>query len=289
MTKRGLFFLITVLLFVPFGKSQNTVSSDLEYIDYLVKNDQLDDAIFFLKKINSSQLSKSSADSVNYYYGMTYHYLKNADTAALFLGKIDEKSGYYVKSRFYQSLNNMFVRKYDEASNNIINVNLDSSLVFNQCKILQLAGINLLNGKTLRADSLIQQFDYAGYIYSNEQKSVKEMATQMKQVNKKTPLKAALLSAVVPGLGKFYAGKKGQALVTMFSTIGIGLLAFENYYRGGVKSPQFIVSGTVFTIFYFGNIVGSAYSVKSVKRKNKLLRDYAIETSLHRTVMRLFN
>jgi hypothetical protein len=132
-------------------------------------------------------------------------------------------------------------------------------------------------------------FDYGNYFYSEEESALTDISKRLKKQNKKTPFKAAMLSVVIPGLGKYYAGRRGQAVATFFGTVILGLIAGENFYRGGPRSPQFFVTGGIFTAFYFGNIVGSAYSVRMVKRQNKKMTDYEIKNCIHRPLVRVFN
>jgi len=278
-----------ILFFFSQLRAQVPVTNDLDYVNYLITNNQNRDALFFLNQIDTLKISAAAKDSVFHFYGMAHHYLKSLDTAASYFGKVGGQSGYYIKSSFFQSLNNIYANKLNSARYDILKINVDSSSVFSQQKKLQLCGIALLNRNIKTADSLSASFDYASHLYSEEQTSLVRLSNEAKKINKKTPFKAAMLSALVPGLGKYYAGRRGQAVATFFSTLGLAALAGENLYRGGVTSPQFIITGSIFSVFYFGNIVGSAYSVKMVKKKNKDLADHEIRSAVHKPLRRIFN
>lgn len=94
------------------------------------------------------------------------------------------------------------------------------------------------------------------------------LATQ--QPPAKSPLKAALLSAIVPGLGKIYTGKTGDG-VTAFLTTGLmAFLAVDNYRHGhDFRCAVFSVSSV---LFYAGAIYGSAASAQI---ENNLREDEA--------------
>jgi hypothetical protein len=73
---------------------------------------------------------------------------------------------------------------------------------------------------------------------------------------------SGLLSTIVPGSGKLYAGKPTEALGAFIPIASFGLLAAESYNKAGIKSVGFISFASLFTIFYLGNIWGSMSTVK---------------------------
>lgn len=72
------------------------------------------------------------------------------------------------------------------------------------------------------------------------------------------------LSAIVPGLGKIYAGRLGEGVSAFLITTTMGLVAVENYIKDGWKDPKTIIFGSLFSVFYIGNIWGSTLSVKLI-------------------------
>jgi len=151
------------------------------------------------------------------------------------------------------------------------------------------AGNYLLLRKYEKFDSLCNTFRYDDIRLTNEQMRLKELSVKVKQEYKKSPIKAALLSAVVPGLGKFYAGKKGASVASFATTTALGLMVVESYYRTkNIKSPQVITFGTLFTFFYVGNIFGSYFSVQQqIKSSNGKLNN-EILASIHVPIIRFF-
>ena len=87
------------------------------------------------------------------------------------------------------------------------------------------------------------------------------------KAKKKSPFVAGLLSAIVPGLGRAYAGKAKQGLGSFLPVVVLGALTYEGYANGGVTDARFIVFGSLFTIFELGNIWGSAMSVKLIQQE----------------------
>ena len=88
-----------------------------------------------------------------------------------------------------------------------------------------------------------------------------ENCRQIQMFRPKSPWVAGIMSVVIPGSGKIYAGKTGQGIITFIQNLALGLQAYEAYRRDGWKSPRFLVYGGLFTFFYVGNIWGSALTV----------------------------
>ena len=280
--------LISFILSTHYVYSQNTVATDFEYINYLIKNNQSRDAIFFLNQTDSLKNTKSVNDSLNYYYGIAYYELKNPDSAAICFKKISQTATIKTQSNFFESINLIYTGNYRAAKEPLFRLVVDSSSNFQQQKELQLCGIYLLEKNYKPADSLCNLFSLSNHLFSEEQKALKAVLFKTQHTKKKSPFVAGLLSTAVPGLGKYYAGRKGQAFASFFSTLGMALIATENLYRGGIKSPQFIITSSIFSIFYLGNIVGSAYSVKMAKKQQVLLMDNEIKSAVHKPFRRIF-
>lgn len=103
------------------------------------------------------------------------------------------------------------------------------------------------------------------------QKPSQELASVLKQLPnlpRKSPLKAGLLAAVIPGAGHFYIGKKKQAI---FSFITNALLFYGAYEA--FASELYAVGGIVsfFSLnYYSGNIFGA---LNSAHKFNKNVRE----------------
>ncbi len=89
-----------------------------------------------------------------------------------------------------------------------------------------------------------------------------------KMFNKK-PWKAAAYSALVPGLGKWYAGKKSSALLGFLINVAYGAQSYESYRRLGPAHPFSIVNYSALAVFYFANVYGSHQSIIQLRKENK--------------------
>ena len=76
------------------------------------------------------------------------------------------------------------------------------------------------------------------------------------------PLCAAMLSGMIPGLGKIYAGRATDGV---FSLMLVSLCAWQSYdgfSKSDIHSRKGWLWGSLGGIFYFGNIYGSYIAVK---------------------------
>ena len=86
------------------------------------------------------------------------------------------------------------------------------------------------------------------------------------QLPTRSPFLAGVLSTVVPGAGRLYTGRLGDALNSLV-TVGLaGWQAYDGFRRDGLSSVKGWTFGTLFGIFYVGNIYGSVVSARVYNR-----------------------
>ncbi|MCB9235616.1 MAG: hypothetical protein H6581_28425 [Bacteroidia bacterium] len=80
----------------------------------------------------------------------------------------------------------------------------------------------------------------------------------------RSPAVAGLMSAIVPGSGKIYAGNTFSGVVTLITSATLGLQAWEGWHKSDRKfrDPQFIIYGAAFLGYYTANIFGSIWQTK---------------------------
>lgn len=86
-------------------------------------------------------------------------------------------------------------------------------------------------------------------------------------MRRKSPLAAALLSALVPGSGKIYAGEFGDGLNSLIFIGLLGTLSALSFHAEGVDSVRGWIYASVGGVLHAGNIYGS---VVSARRYNRL-------------------
>ncbi len=93
-----------------------------------------------------------------------------------------------------------------------------------------------------------------------------EYANNGANLPNRSPILAGFLSTIVPGAGRLYTGRFGDA-VTSIITVGItGWQAYDGFSKDGLSSAKGWTLGTLCAIFYAGNIYGSVISAKVYNR-----------------------
>lgn len=248
--------LFALLCFFQIGRTQN---SDLDFAQYLMRNQLQQEAIFVLKSFPAS-------DSVNYFLGENYFQLKQLDSASLFFSKVTPISVLYEEAGFKGAFSAIYLKNFDQASASL-NLILTTDPILEGLKNLNLAGIALLERNFDGFEAKKTEFDFSLYQLKNEEQNLVNLKDELLQVKSKSPLLAGVLSAVIPGAGKVYAGKWKQGLAYFGIMTALGLQWYESYKKRGIDSPYFYFYGSAFTLFYIGNIWGSALSVQIEKNE----------------------
>ncbi len=93
--------------------------------------------------------------------------------------------------------------------------------------------------------------------------------TKHQSYQRKKGSTAAVLSCLVPGLGKWYAGKPGSFLMNFALCSAYFIQTLESSKKLGNTHPFTIINLSGFGIFYLSGIYGSPKAVKDKKRELK--------------------
>lgn len=275
--------LISLVSFIGFG--QNSTHSNYKFIKHLSESDKNREALYLLN--NGKELWNS--DSINYLKGLNYYFLRKPDSATIFFNSVQPNSNLHTAAKFFESLNLGYAKKRMDAIENFSFFATDTTKKYAQLIFTLKAGDCLLQRDYKAFDSLSLGFLYDDYKYSNEQRHLIALRNESDKIRRKSPFVAGALSAVIPGLGKYYAGKRGAALAAFAANSALAAMAFESYYRSkSFTSPQFITFTTLFGFFYVGNIFGSVFSIKQqIKSVNGRINNEILAT-IHVPVIRFF-
>jgi hypothetical protein len=278
-------WIISCLLFNLAVFCQIPDNPDFRFINHLTENNKNREALYLL-----SQPLSFSSDTLNYLMGMNYYLLKRTDSAALYLAAVSPGSSFHTKARFFTAVNLLYSKRYSEALTGFSTFHEDTLLKYQQLIALVEAGSYLLLRDYSHFDSVSAGFSYNDYRYANEQARLIELKKEAFRLKKKSPFLAGALSALVPGLGKFYAGKRGAGTAAFAINALLAASTLEMYYRSdqNLTSPQVIAFGTLFSFFYAGNIAGSVFSVKQqIKSVNGRINNETL-AGIHRSVAGFF-
>ena len=285
-----------VLIFVSFyffsnaqTKNDDTGKS-IDFLLYMAGTHQTNECNFYGEQLlNDTTLSIESKDSISFLLGEINLRNKNTGKAYNYFRRVSGASLFYYKSQFTSAMLDVDDKRYDTATVHLQQMEVDSnSILVKELKDFEIAGLSLLTNDHATFDSLSKQFNSSDTLLQSEQQTLQLNALQLRLVKKKSALVAGLLSAVIPGLGKVYTGNNGQALAAFLRVVPMGIIALENYQHSGFKDAQFITFASLFSIFYIGNIWGSALSVQITKNEKINEIHHNISVGLHIPVQRFF-
>jgi hypothetical protein len=252
----GLF--VIVLSLSSLSYSQSTYNCDLKFIDHLVNIGDYEEALFLLDSPDCfpSQVN----DSVNYLRGWSLYSLKRLLPSSESLIQVKPISDFYYKSHFFAAYNYAHIGDYNSAivtlSTLILNTEEQISL-----KNFQIAGVYLLQGNTAMYEDSFNKVNRSLYEISESSDNLQKISGDLKRRKKKSPVIAGVLSGIIPGSGKFYSGKRGEAISAFIATTGLGLVTRENYRKSGLNNFKTIFFGTAFVFSYAANIYGAVVTV----------------------------
>lgn len=282
--------LLTLLLlsgWLP-AQQQTSFSADLRFARYLHDKTMYEEAAYVLQQINSLPLDAAEKDSLYFWQGWNAYTTKSLKLAAHKLLLVSDSAGFACKSHFFGAYCLAFERDTLQARQALYTLLVKDSIE-EEMKYFQLAGISLLQRNFPAYDTLKKKFTFSSYIMEEEEKRMNTYYERLYHFKKKSPFLAGLYSAVIPGAGKIYAGKKKQGIGSFFPVVSLAALTWEAYNRGGVKSARFITFGSLFSLFYVGNIWGSVVAVKVKQRELNNLYDNKILFDMHIPLRNLYN
>ena len=282
-------FAIALVFFSFFAKCQSNFTTELDFLFHLTENKLIDDAVFYGNKLlKSDQYTESQKDTINYFLGRLL-VASSADTLApKYLNAISINSNFYYFGRFNEVDQYLKQKRTDTAFARVAQIDSSTSEVINQLINFEKAGLYLYHNQQKKFDSLAMFFRSPEADLHAEQQSMLQYGEINRKLKRKSPFVAGMLSAIVPGLGKVYAGNNGQAIASFLSVGLIGGIAVENYIKQGITHPQTIIFGVITSVFYIGNIWGSALSVQLIRNEKNLENKNNILVSLRMPLHKFF-
>lgn len=269
------------------------IRKDLSFVNHLMDDHQDEEALFELERIKKIATEPTLLDSIEFLLGWNHYSGKRLEMANKHFLNVSTNSTQYLRSRFYTGFNYAYMRQDEMAlnilQNDIANHATDSSHI--KLMLFEHAGISLLNRDYDGYDKYMGQLGSSKfYAIDSERLKMNTYKQQLLQAKNRKPWKAALFSAIIPGSGKMYAGKTNEG-VASFVLIGIlGGSAYEAYRDNTARPPtRFWIFSSLFTIFYFGNILGSYYTVRIVQDEFNDEMDHKIMFDMHIPIRTVFN
>jgi len=248
------------------GVSQNrSFTKNTEFVRYLTENKEFTDAEAALSGINERFLNATERDSLNFLKGKVYYKDRRFDSSCVYLRRVLPGSPNFTEAGYYSMLDRALLYQPETANCYLDSMQADSDRTHAQLRSFEKASLALLMRDFKTFEQIAPGFSYDYFQVADEQHSLVQLHDALKKEKKKYPAVAGILSGLIPGAGKIYAGQPGQGIAA-FVMVGIfaGATA-EVYKHSGRRDTEFILMASVFSIFYTGNILGSIYGVKTHK------------------------
>ena len=219
-------------------------------------------------------LKHSWNDTLQYKIGLSYFYMGKYFTAEnnftkLFKSNVlsDEAKLEYYRAIFYLGDYSMFRKRLDIEEY----FPTRYSIGLNRLK----AYSYLIDDSTLPAETeLLSKFD------DTDKKSIIEFYSWKKDPPYKSPTKAAIMSAIIPGFGKVYADEIGDGITAFLFTGLFTYLAVDKFQKDQTTSAWLFTALAAF--FYGGNIYGSATAVQNYNASIKFNFDNEVKLFLNK-------
>ena len=250
--------------------AQAQITKDLDFIDYLLGNNLSKDALAWIQ-----HKDYAPSDTLDYMKGLTFYTAGKLDLAAAEFEKVPGTSPYYDKSLLLGAVSYAYTGGYDSG------LRLISAYPDSELKSYGQAAFSLLTDDKAGYELASKNFTYTDYSLAEGEKIFGNIYQSRFVDKQKSPALAAAMSAVLPGAGKWYAGRKDEGIVSLI-TVGVfaGITA-ENWIKKGPKDWRTIVFGTLGSLFYIGNIYGSYVSVGIYNDNLRNAQNSTIVFNLH--------
>lgn len=233
------------------ARAQKWASADYDFTLYLIDNNLKNDALTLLSG------DYHPSDTLSFLRGWTLYQLKELDKASEWLAAVPKDSPFYEKSLFYSTAVSAHLGDY---STPVAPLEAYQG-PYAELKGVQLAGLALLRDDPAAFKLAATSFGYSDFALTEAETKLGEIYKYRYETKPKSPWLAAAASAVVPGLGKVYAGNIGEGIASFLIVGALGAITAEHWVKDGPQDWKTIVPGVVCAGFYIGNIYGSYMSV----------------------------
>lgn len=262
------------------ASGNRSASEDFEFVDYLIGNGLEKDAEVLL-----SDTWYHDSDTLRYLRGWADYSTKKLEQACAEFSLVPQESPFYEKSLFFNVISNAHLGRTGRSLELLSGYNGPNK----ELESLERAGIALLRNDKESYLSAAKEFTFSQYALSESEKQIQDIYKSSFETKRKSPALAATASAIVPGLGKIYAGELGEGISSLLSVGSLAAITAENWSKCGATNWKTIVFGTLGAIFYIGNIYGSYVSVSIHNDFINNEQDTAILYHIHIPLRSVFN
>ena len=248
------------------------ISGESDFVHYLIDNDLKKDArtLVFADGFHPS-------DTLDFLRAWTLYQLKELEQARDFMACVPRESAYYDQAFFYGNAISAHLGDYGSPAARLE----EYSGPYAELAGLQLAGLALLRDDPAAFRSAAEAFRYSDFALEAPERELDKIYNARYGTPQKSPWIAAAASALVPGLGKIYAGQLGEGISSFLLTGALGAITAEHWIKDGPQDWKTIVPAVLTGILYIGNIYGSYVSVSIYNTRVNDARQTAVLYNIH--------
>jgi len=262
--------------------------ADLVFLDHMLKKEYHREVIHLIHRAEWNNLSPSGKDSMHYMKGWSHYALKQLENSANELNRVSPGSPFYHKARFFAAYNQAHLGRYPLALASLEEIQTEKP-EHHSLRHFGKAGIALLKRDFEKFDQEFARVDTSYYPLAKESVKLSEYATTLETHRPKSPLLGGIMSSIIPGSGKIYAGQTGEGISSLLTVGGLGLVTWENYRKRGIKDWRTLLFGAAFSAFYAGNIYGTVFSIQIAEDEFQQEYDHKILFNLHIPLRNVFH
>lgn len=251
-----------------------SVSDEFGFVMYLIGHTMRDDAVAIVEH------TTLAGDSVDFLKGYAYYSARSLDSAAANYGRVGESSPFFSEAMLFSALCNAHQGLYRQSDESLLRIGGDDPQALNLRRFEQ-SGVRLLERDMMGFDSCFALVDTTDFRLATEAANLLAVRNDIADYGRRKPWVAGTLSALVPGLGKVYAGNLGEGIAAFLITGSMMAVTAENWVKEGPTNWKTITAGLLSAVFYIGNIYGSVASVKVGFRDFNQRSDVQILYDIH--------
>lgn len=248
------------------------VSDDYDFVEYLIDGGLKQDAVALVGRD-----VYFSSDTLTFLRGWTRYQLKDLEPSLELFRSVPSSSAFAQKAFFYG--NAVSAHLGDYAGPTQLLHAYDGP--YRELASLQLAGLALLTRDPESYKAASASFGYSDFALVDAEKQLDEIFSSRYLQPQKKPWLAAAASAIVPGLGKIYAGRVGEGIEAFLLTGISGAITAEHWIKDGPRDWKTIAAGAITAALYIGNIYGSYVSVSIYNNNLRDVQDTAVLYDIH--------
>lgn len=282
--------LISLLLCLLAAKltAQQDFRSEIKFLDHLGGLGQYQEAIRYSDQIFTRYQKQQQRDTLHFLKGRFSYEQKDIPTSINSFEQVSSASkDIWEISQFFVAFQQAYSGQYENAISTLSAISF-ADPVYQELQDFQLSAVHLLRRDFSAFNELSDRFSYEYYQLADYERDMIGISEELRAHNQKSPFVAGLLSALVPGAGRYYQGKIGQGTLALVGNGIFALQAYEGWRKDGSKSARFIIFGGLFSVFYVANIWGSVVSVRVNEVRFNENVDEAIFINMHLPVRLLF-